>query len=324
MGSLQVIDSTLSGNSSNEGGAIRNSGTQTLENSTISENNAPRGGAIFNAGTMMTTNSTLSANYAADGGAIYVETGVVTVTNTIIANSSLGGDCSGPITDGGHNISSDDTCGLDPANGSMPNTDPLLGPLQDNGGPTWTHALLPGSPAIDAGDDPQCPITDQRGVPRPLDGDGDGVAVCDIGSFEAAISPTLVIVTGPGEGFVGESYLFTATVEPVSTTLPLTYSWQAQGQLPVTYTSGLTDSVSFTWDIVGEQLITVTASNIGGSVSASHVITITTPIYETYLPLVIKTVETPLGLVPASSSPEKGILLGVVTVGIVGMWKRRG
>jgi len=185
------------------------------------------------------------------------------------------GNCSGAIIDGGHNISSDDSCGFDPANGSMPNTNPLLGWLQDNGGPTWTHALLEGSPAIDAGDDALCPTTDQRGAPRPLDGNGDGLAVCDIGSFEAGvISPTLVSIAGPGEGIAGQSYTFTATVEPVSTTLPLAYAWQASGQLPITHTAGITDKVSLTWQLPGTQFIIVTASNVGGSVSDSHVITI--------------------------------------------------
>jgi len=67
----------------------------------------------------------------------------------------------------------------------MNNTDPLLEPLGDNGGPTQTHALKPNSPAIDAGN-PACEVTDQRGVIRPIDGDGDGTALCDIGAFEAA------------------------------------------------------------------------------------------------------------------------------------------
>jgi hypothetical protein len=67
--------------------------------------------------------------------------------------------------------------------------DAKLGALSDNGGPTQTHALLPGSPAIDHGDNAGCPDRDQRGYARPADGDGDTTAVCDIGAFEYGSSP---------------------------------------------------------------------------------------------------------------------------------------
>ena len=89
------------------------------------------------------------------------------------------------------------------------------------------------------------------------------------------VAPAAVTITGPGAGMMGESQSFTATVEPISTTLPLTYTWQASGLAPVTHTGGLTDTVSFTWEVPGTQVITVTASNQNGSVMDTHVITIT-------------------------------------------------
>ena len=97
--------------------------------------------------------------------------------NTLIANS-LGGsyDCYGVLAANDHNLIRDGSCS--PAISS----DPLLGSLADHGGETQTHALLRGSPAIDAGNDDTCLATAQRGVPRPQG------AACDIGAFEKTAS----------------------------------------------------------------------------------------------------------------------------------------
>ena len=104
----------------------------------------------------------------------------LSVEGSLVDNSGIS-NCSGvglaAAIEGEFNLSSDKTCPWEN------NIDPLLLPLAYNGGSTPTHALAPGSPAIDAGG-LVCPETDQRGVGRPADGDGDGIALCDIGSFE--------------------------------------------------------------------------------------------------------------------------------------------
>ena len=106
-------------------------------------------------------------------------------------NSAADCTASPGITSLGDNLDSDGACELSGL-GDISKVDPKLGPLADNGGVvptvvphTHTHALLAGSPAIDAGDNSGCPVTDQRSIQRPLDGNGDGTAVCDIGAFEA-------------------------------------------------------------------------------------------------------------------------------------------
>ena len=189
-----VVNSTISGN---RGSGVSNLGTLTLVNSTVSGNSAAEvGGGILNLAALKITNSTVSGNSAKRGGGISngaeyetyrEEPGILTISNSIIAGNSAsrgGPDCSGLLVSQGHNlIGTNDECTLIRANavtGDSANVDPKLGPLQDNDGPTFTHALLPGSPAIDASDDASCPSSDQRGLARPQ-----GTA-CDIGAYELA------------------------------------------------------------------------------------------------------------------------------------------
>jgi CSLREA domain-containing protein len=157
--------------------------TVTIVNSTITDNDDS--GLVVD-GTVAVINSTIFEN--ASIGIDAPDPGV-TIVNTIVAGNS-DGDCvgsddgsgSGVVSLGG-NIDGDGTCNLIEAS-DQPNTDPDLGPLADNGGPTETHLPNTGSPAIDLGLDDPCPGVDQRGAARPQDGDGNGTATCDVGAVE--------------------------------------------------------------------------------------------------------------------------------------------
>jgi CSLREA domain-containing protein len=191
-GQMTINSTTLDHNLADNGGGIYSSGMITVTNSTLSQNQALAGfgGGIYNDGPSssmaMLSNVTLAQNEAAlNGGGLYNDGGTITLINTISTENTPGGDCfnnSGSITDGGHNMDSDTTCGL--AAPSIPGGNANLGPLQNNGGLTQTHALQDGSQAIDRGNNGICPTTDQRGEPRPQDGNVDGSAVCDIGAYE--------------------------------------------------------------------------------------------------------------------------------------------
>lgn len=189
-----IIHNTAQGG----GGGLENNNdlpgaSAVLVNDTISDNTAQNdhGGGITNDGYLTLINVTLSANSApAGGGGIYNFTGPFQVANTIVAGSRAGGNCSGSILSSGYNLSSDSSCVSSFTHaGDLNNKDPRLGPLQNNGGPTPTRALLAGSPAIDSGNPQGCTdsngsplVTDQRGMPRP-DPEDNGVG-CDIGAFE--------------------------------------------------------------------------------------------------------------------------------------------
>jgi hypothetical protein len=195
VGTLTVTSSTISNNTASFAGGILNVGTVTVTNSTISDNTALTGGGIWNLGdgTVMVTNSTISDNTASDTGGGISNSGTLTAKNSIVANSSSGGNClaaAGTFTALGVNLADDGLCpGFDEFSSAEIN----LGPLADNGGPTFTHALLPGSVAINAATDctlvdGETPVTtDQRGVTRPQ-----GPA-CDAGAFELEKIPEEIL-----------------------------------------------------------------------------------------------------------------------------------
>jgi hypothetical protein len=165
------------------------------------------GGAIANGAadaTIYAASLTIANNHAQQGGGFYWAGGGHNIINTIFDNNS-GGNCNQYPLTGGINISSDDTCFFT-GYGSRYNLDPMLGPLQDNGGPTWTQALLAGSPAIDTGTGWLSPLTDQRGVPRPLPGGAGDLVQYDVGAYEVALqvmsgnADAPMVTNTPGRG----------------------------------------------------------------------------------------------------------------------------
>ncbi|NEP14922.1 MAG: PEP-CTERM sorting domain-containing protein [Symploca sp. SIO2C1] len=225
LGTATIIDSTLSHNSSRVGGGIFNepdpTSILTVTNSTISGNTAEtNGGGIFNGGgsILNVSNSTITDNTAdSDGNGSGNSGGIFNLSSAEIEDTIIAGnfdttnnagsgsivpDVSGEFTSNGYNLigNVDGGTGFN-ATGDQVGTstnllDPLLGSLQDNGGRTLTHALLSGSPALDAGDPNFTPPPefDQRGIgfDRIVDGNNDTIAIVDIGAFEVQQQSTSV------------------------------------------------------------------------------------------------------------------------------------
>jgi CSLREA domain-containing protein len=220
-GTLTVANSTIRNNTSGEmGGGFANSvdGKLAISNSTISYNEGGSGGGammVYYNSTVSLSNSTVSDNsgggietwWGSPGIKISVDSSTVesivdaeNASSAVIVKNSIVGSCGGRLTSQGYNlIQNPSGCTIaGDTTGNRLNLDPKLGPLQDNGGPTMTRALLIGSPAIDAGNPATpgsaastCPPTDQRAVVRAQDGNGDGRNRCDIGAFEV-LAPTLL------------------------------------------------------------------------------------------------------------------------------------
>lgn len=232
--SATVINTAIYSNTATfDGGGISNSGTLRLANSTISGNSARQnGGGVYSGGTVELYNVTIANNQAdsdADddglGGGLYISSGATLLArNTLIANNldnsatTQHPNCSGTLNSLGYNLIEDTTgCTITGfSDGNVLGVDPALGPLQNNGGRTFTHALLAGSLAVNGGDPAGCRdydnallTTDQRVFARN--------GVCDIGAFEYN-SPGPATPTATPTA----THTPTATLTPISPTITAT------------------------------------------------------------------------------------------------------
>ena len=243
-GTLTLSQSTISGNRSGYGGGIYNNGLLTVSNSTISQNGANTdGGGIYNAvGTANIYNTSIVFNGAdadadpngGSGGGVYNLAGATfNLRNTLVAGNNVSGlpvydDCTGILNSYGRNLFYLVVgCTVNTVSGSWAYLNDLnkLGLLQNNGGPTWTYAILSGSNAIDGGDPVQGCIgpdslplaTDQRGVARVVG------AGCDIGAFEYGAQVDQSIQFGPvsNKTLTDSPFVITATS---SSDLPVDFS----------------------------------------------------------------------------------------------------
>jgi hypothetical protein len=190
-GNMTIINTTIVGNEAGQGGAIDNiaQGDIIIVNSTVTENQATLGGAIAIGGSdLRVYNSTFALNLASREGNELSTMGIVNINfyNTILACIPGAVDCT----------ASTESTSIEYVNsivdyGTL--TDFGLAELADNGGPTHTMSLLPGSPLIDAADDANCPTTDQRGITRPQGNH------CDIGAYESQTSVIYVKQDATGE-----------------------------------------------------------------------------------------------------------------------------
>jgi uncharacterized repeat protein (TIGR01451 family)/CSLREA domain-containing protein len=169
------------------------------------------GGGIRNAGTLTLSDCIVTGNSADSNGAGLFNTKMLAISSSTISHNTATGTGGGGVNSNGHNLDSGTSCAFAMA-GDRSNTSGSVGILGDHGGTTDTIDLSTGSAAIDAADNAACPATDQRGVARPADGDGNSTATCGIGAYESSAPVDLAVSVSDGADCVDEGDALTYTI----------------------------------------------------------------------------------------------------------------
>ena len=233
LGTVSITASLFQDNESLWGGGVASSGTLTVANTTFSGNTVPQnGGGIYNSGTATITNVTFTGGYAGASGGLY-NGGTATVTNSIFDDIDSLENCQGPLINGGGNWSDDGWCVFEPERMYV---DVRLDPsLANNGGPTLTHALLSGSPALGTGIPATCaaaPVNsvDQRGFARP----NPGGEACDSGAFESSFPKP-----------AAQSYVVNSLADPGDGTCDVANCTLREAITAANTNAGITDTITF-------------------------------------------------------------------------------
>lgn len=310
LGRLHLKESTFVNNLAYAGGGVYVGASTFISNSTFSGNWAKSygGGIMVEGGSARLNNVTVVHNVAdenqdghGEGGGVAAVPSTLTLRNVIIAENedwspgTQNPDCFGePVFSAGYNlIGISAGCMISPTVGDQIGTmanplDPLLGPLQNNHGSTLTHEPLANSPLIDAGNPAapgsggnSCEAADQRGFERPVDGEGNSVAICDIGAVE--------LIPGLSTPTPTPSPTATPTRTPTATPTP-TQTGTATPTAAATNTNTPTATATATRTALPSATITLTATGastpMGTATSTPTPTVVSLPSYRLYLPMV--------------------------------------
>ncbi len=319
-GFLWITDSTFDGNQGAGfgGGIAISEGTADIRNSTISGNAAGQGGGLsagteFTTGTGILRNVTVADNTATvSAGGVMVGGGSsgVALLNSIVGDNTApaGPDCTGAISSGGYTLIEDATdCLFTPGTGDQVGVDPRLATLDDNAGATRTHALLPGSPALDTGfvgtpgsGGQACEASDQRGATRPVN------LVCDLGSFEApaggVTTTTTTTTTTTSTTTTTTTTSSTTTTSLTTTTTSTTSTTTLPAECGGSFTTASSAVVTPILD-VGVATSTIVVSGAGSWLLDLDV---ATDIVHTYNEDLVVTLTSPAGTVVTLTSANGG------------------